>query len=130
MVDVLQVMLGTHYVAYTPGGSRKKGRKGTMGSLCGGWVRHVWKTPKRKKTKRAAERPPAGPLCGARTQKGTPCRARALPGKSRCKFHGGASTGPKTEAGRAAIAASNRRRARLAAERKGERKGKRKQATP
>lgn len=42
--------------------------------------------------------------CGARTRKGTPCRAKALPGKTRCKFHGGASTGPKTPEGRERIA--------------------------
>ena len=28
------------------------------------------------------------PLCGARTRKGTPCQARALDGKSRCRLHG------------------------------------------
>jgi hypothetical protein len=38
--------------------------------------------------------------CGARTQAGTPCRSRPLPGKRRCKWHGGASTGPKTSEGR------------------------------
>ena len=29
---------------------------------------------------------------------------RAEPGKARCRFHGGRSTGPKTQAGRARIA--------------------------
>ena len=53
----------------------------------------------------------ARPLCGARTRKGTPCRARAVEGRQRCRLHGGMSTGPKTEAGKAAIAESNRRRA-------------------
>ena len=38
-------------------------------------------------------------ICGARTRKGTECKAKALPGKTRCKFHGGASTGPKTPEG-------------------------------
>ena len=28
------------------------------------------------------------------------CRAPAIKGKTKCKFHGGRSTGPKTEAGR------------------------------
>ena len=50
------------------------------------------------------------PLCGARTRSGTPCKCRALDGKKRCALHGGKSTGPKTEAGRAAIAAANRAR--------------------
>lgn len=51
------------------------------------------------------------PTCGALTRAGTPCQARALPGKARCRHHGGLSTGPRTAEGRAAIAASNRRRA-------------------
>jgi DNA-binding XRE family transcriptional regulator len=48
--------------------------------------------------------------CGARTRKGTPCKAKALPGKTRCKFHGGMSTGPKTVEGRQKIADAQRRR--------------------
>ncbi len=38
--------------------------------------------------------------CGAVRSSGKPCPAKPVPGKSRCKFHGGMSTGPKTEAGR------------------------------
>ena len=41
------------------------------------------------------------PTCNARTRKGGACRCRPLPGKKRCALHGGASTGPKTEAGKA-----------------------------
>jgi len=48
--------------------------------------------------------------CGARTRKGKPCRAKALPGKTRCKFHGGASTGPRTVEGKARIAEAQRKR--------------------
>lgn len=48
--------------------------------------------------------------CGARTRKGAPCKAKALPGKTRCKFHGGMSTGPKTAEGRQRIAEAQRRR--------------------
>jgi hypothetical protein len=48
--------------------------------------------------------------CGARTRKGAPCRAKALPGKTRCKFHGGASTGPRTPEGRERISEAQRRR--------------------
>ena len=48
--------------------------------------------------------------CGAKTRKGTPCQCLPVVGRLRCKYHGGMSTGPKTEAGRAAIAESNRRR--------------------
>jgi len=49
--------------------------------------------------------------CGAKTRQGEPCRRRCVAGRVRCANHGGMSTGPKTATGRAAIAASNRRRA-------------------
>jgi hypothetical protein len=42
--------------------------------------------------------------CGARTRRGTECAALALPGRSRCRHHGGLSTGPRTPEGKAAIA--------------------------
>lgn len=48
--------------------------------------------------------------CGAITRKGTPCRAKSEPGRRRCKFHGGYSTGPKTPEGRARIAEAQRKR--------------------
>lgn len=51
------------------------------------------------------------PLCGARTRKGVPCAARVVEGRTRCRLHGGLSTGAKTAEGRARIAESNRRRA-------------------
>lgn len=38
--------------------------------------------------------------CGARRRRdGLPCQALSVPGKRRCKWHGGCSTGPKTEQG-------------------------------
>jgi hypothetical protein len=49
--------------------------------------------------------------CGALTRSGKPCQCKPEEGKRRCRFHGGKSTGPKTEAGREAIRESNRRRA-------------------
>lgn len=48
--------------------------------------------------------------CGARTRSGSLCKNKVVPGKRRCKFHGGLSTGPKTEAGRARIAEAQRER--------------------
>jgi hypothetical protein len=36
--------------------------------------------------------------CGAKTRKGTPCGALAMP-NGRCRFHGGRSTGPRTREG-------------------------------
>ena len=49
--------------------------------------------------------------CGAKTtRKGTPCRNKSEPGRKRCKFHGGKSTGPRTAEGRERIAAAQRTR--------------------
>jgi len=50
------------------------------------------------------------PVCGARNRQGKPCAVKVEPGKRRCRFHGGLSTGPKTAAGRARIAEAQRRR--------------------
>src|SRR5262249_12073701 len=44
------------------------------------------------------------PTCGARKA------VRVVPGKRRCRFHGGLSTGPRTVEGRARIAEAQRRR--------------------
>lgn len=49
-------------------------------------------------------------MCGAMTRKGSPCRNMSEPGRTRCKFHGGKSTGPRTVEGRARIAEAQRRR--------------------
>lgn len=49
-------------------------------------------------------------LCGAKTRQGTPCRCKSVPGKQRCKLHGGLSTGAKTAEGRERIAKAQRRR--------------------
>ena len=49
-------------------------------------------------------------LCAAKTRAGGCCQVRAEPGKTRCRFHGGKSTGPKTQAGRARIAEAQRLR--------------------
>jgi hypothetical protein len=40
----------------------------------------------------------AAPRCGAKARAGTCCRQPAMP-NGRCRFHGGKSTGPRTEAG-------------------------------
>lgn len=40
-------------------------------------------------------------ICGAnRRRDGQPCQGLSVPGKRRCKWHGGCSTGPRTEVGR------------------------------
>lgn len=52
---------------------------------------------------------PQATTCGAtRHRDRLPCQARPEPGKRRCRFHGGRSTGPKTEAGRARALANLR----------------------
>ncbi|MCU9846693.1 helix-turn-helix domain-containing protein [Defluviimonas sp. WL0024] len=57
-------------------------------------------------------------ICGAKTRKGTPCRAKSEPGRKRCRFHGGKSTGPRPSKGVARIAEAQRLRwARWRAER-------------
>jgi hypothetical protein len=48
--------------------------------------------------------------CGAKTRKGLPCRQLSEPGKRRCRFHGGLSTGPKNDEGRQRIAMAQRQR--------------------
>ncbi|HEU4403710.1 MAG TPA: HGGxSTG domain-containing protein [Polyangiaceae bacterium] len=55
------------------------------------------------------------PKCGAKTRTGAPCGRRVvcLPGgelKTRCRQHGGASTGPKTPEGRERMKAAVRER--------------------
>ncbi len=40
-------------------------------------------------------------ICGAKRRRdGQPCQGLSVPGKRRCKWHGGASTGPRTDLGR------------------------------
>ena len=46
-------------------------------------------------------------VCGARRRRdGKPCEALSVPGKRRCKWHGGCSTGPRTAGGKAKAAAN------------------------
>ncbi len=50
-----------------------------------------------------------GRRCGARTRQGTACQRPANKKNGRCRLHGGASTGAKTEEGLARISAANLR---------------------
>ncbi len=70
-------------------------------------LRYVRRTPKRFWRQE----------CGAKCRDGHACRAPAVrdkrtnrPRNGRCKLHGGLSTGPRTEEGRARIAATQRER--------------------
>lgn len=50
---------------------------------------------------------PSRVVCGARRRRdGKPCEALSVPGKRRCKWHGGQSTGPRTTEGKAKVAAN------------------------
>lgn len=50
------------------------------------------------RARQAAQRVPCG---ASRHRDGQPCRAMSEPGKRRCKWHGGCSTGPRTDEGKA-----------------------------
>jgi len=56
-----------------------------------------------RKAKRALHRLVCG---GRRRSDGKPCQALSVPGKQRCKWHGGCSTGPKSKEGKARAAAN------------------------
>jgi len=50
-----------------------------------------------------------GQRCGAKTRRGSECQRPARKKNGRCRLHGGASTGPRTESGRARISTANLR---------------------
>ena len=50
-----------------------------------------------------------GQRCGAKTRRGTACQRPANKKNGRCRLHGGASTGARTEDGLARISAANPR---------------------
>jgi hypothetical protein len=54
-------------------------------------------------------------LCGARRKRdGQPCVGGVEPGRTRCKYHGGMSTGPRTVEGRARVSEAQKMRWRCA----------------
>ena len=61
-----------------------------------------------------------GARCGAKTRKGSPCQRPAVARTGRCPNHGGKSTGPRTEEGRARIAAAQTTHGRLTKEKRAE----------
>ena len=46
-------------------------------------------------------------LCLAKTRSGFPCQKHPIAGRTRCRLHGGRSTGPRTPEGKAACAAAH-----------------------
>lgn len=59
--------------------------------------------------------------CGAKTRRGTPCRAPAM-ANGRCRMHGGCSTGPRTPEGLERCRRANWKHGRYSAAAKAERK--------
>ncbi len=55
------------------------------------------------------------PRCGAKTRQALACKAPAMP-NGRCRRHGGKSTGPKTQSGKARAAKGNWRHGRYSQE--------------
>ena len=53
-----------------------------------------------------------GQRCGAKTKQGSKCQRPANKKNGRCRLHGGASTGPRTEEGRTQISEANLRHGR------------------
>ena len=61
-----------------------------------------------------------GPRCEAQTRRGTPCQSPAYKHNHRCRLHGGTSTGPRTEAGRARLTASKIKHGKFTKEKRAE----------
>ena len=55
--------------------------------------------------------------CLAKTRRSTECQRPAITGSGRCRLHGGRSTGPRTQEGRARISAANLKHGRKTKER-------------
>ena len=53
-----------------------------------------------------------GRRCGAKTRAGGACQNPTIKDRSRCKLHGGLSTGPRTPAGKARVIAANTKHGR------------------
>lgn len=63
-----------------------------------------------------------GQRCGAKTKVGTPCQRAAVKRTGRCTRHGGKSTGPRTEEGRARIVTAKTTHGQLTKEKRAEAK--------
>jgi hypothetical protein len=50
------------------------------------------------------------PACEAKTRDVLKCNEKVIPGKTKCRLHGGASTGPRTSAGKERIALAQHNR--------------------
>ena len=108
--DVLQLKKGIAGGASLPSGWFTKGSKRALSPCC---CRVNRVNPLLQATKFMYEHNPTEvPItkprrCGAKTRSGAACAKYPIAGKRRCRLHGGLSSGPKTAAGRARIAAAN-----------------------
>ena len=64
-----------------------------------------------------------GQRCGAKTRRGTACQRPANKKNGRCRLHGGASTGARTEEGLARISAANLRHGKFTKDKLEKRRG-------
>lgn len=62
------------------------------------------------------EKPYESKTCGAKTRSGNPCKKWGMKPSGRCRLHGGKSTGPRTEEGKARIGASHLKHGRYTKE--------------
>ena len=58
----------------------------------------------------------SGKRCLARARRGSPCQNPAIGGRTRCKLHGGKSTGPRTPEGKARSIAAHTKHGRRSRE--------------
>ena len=65
-----------------------------------------------------------GKRCLAKTRRSTECQWPAITGSERCRLHGGRSTGPRTQEGRARISAANLKHGRKTKQRLAEAKAR------
>jgi len=63
-----------------------------------------------------------GVRCGAKTRSGSECQRPAYKHNHRCRLHGGASTGPRTEEGLARLIASKIKHGKFTKEKRAEAK--------
>lgn len=84
------------------------------GKVEGGRVPDRGERPHTHGWRAAMDKAHAAPRCCARTRSGFSCQSPAMP-NGRCRMHGGASTGAKTEAGKAKARRANWKHGRRSA---------------
>lgn len=83
-------------------------RTRVMGSYPLSWKEPLWAEAWRAAQKHRETQ--VRVICGAKTRIGTPCKAKSVKGKKRCKLHGGLSTGPRTKDGKLRVSNAQKQR--------------------